>query len=89
MWHRCGFCWKILTTDSKVGETPPMNRADYYGSMAEECRLMWERAIHPAEAVRKALPELLKLDRYERRTAARRDRASRHIKARKILLDKF
>jgi hypothetical protein len=42
-----------------------------------------------AEAMRRALPELLKLDRYERRAAARRDRASRDIKARKILLDKF
>ena len=28
-----------------------------------------------AEAVRRALPELLKLDRYERRATARRDRA--------------
>jgi hypothetical protein len=24
----------------------PMNKADYYGSMAEECRLMAERAIN-------------------------------------------
>lgn len=31
-----------------------------------------------AEAVRRALPELLKLDRYERRATARRDRATRH-----------
>jgi hypothetical protein len=28
-----------------------------------------------AEAIRRALPELVKLDRYERRAAARRDRA--------------
>jgi hypothetical protein len=35
-----------------------------------------------------ALPELLKLDRYdERRATARRDRASREIDARKMLLD--
>jgi hypothetical protein len=40
-----------------------------------------------AEAVRRALPELLKLDRYERRAIARRDRASRQITARKMLLD--
>jgi hypothetical protein len=38
-------------------------------------------AVHPsvrrkwAEAVRRVLPELRKLDRYERRAAARRDRA--------------
>jgi len=39
-----------------------------------------------AEAVRRALPELLKLDRYERRASARRDRATRQIVARKMLL---
>ena len=38
-----------------------------------------------AEAVRRALPELLKLDRYERRATARRDRASREVLARKML----
>jgi hypothetical protein len=32
-----------------------------------------------AEAVRRALPELIKLDRYERRAAAQRDRALRRI----------
>jgi hypothetical protein len=32
-----------------------------------------------AEAIRRALPELLKLDRYERRASARRDRAIRDI----------
>src|SRR5215831_12731221 len=40
---------------------------------------------HSAEAVRRALPELLKLDRYERRATARRDRASREMFARKML----
>jgi hypothetical protein len=40
-----------------------------------------------AEAVRRALPELVKLDRYERRASARRDRASRQIVARRMLLD--
>ena len=40
-----------------------------------------------AEAVRRALPELVKLDRYERRATAKRDRASRQIIARKMLLD--
>jgi len=33
----------------------------------------------PAEAVRRALPELTKLDRYEARAVARRDRAIRQI----------
>ena len=32
-----------------------------------------------AEAVRRALPELAKLDRYETRAVARRDRAIRQI----------
>ena len=35
-----------------------------------------------AEAMRRALPELLKLDRYERSAAARRDRVARLIVAR-------
>jgi hypothetical protein len=36
-----------------------------------------------AEAMRRALPELLKIDRYERSAAARRDRATRLIGARR------
>jgi len=36
-----------------------------------------------AEAIRRALPELLKLDRYERSAAARRDRAAGLIVARR------
>jgi hypothetical protein len=36
-----------------------------------------------AEAIRRALPELLKLDRYERSAAARRDRAAGLIAARR------
>jgi hypothetical protein len=39
-----------------------------------------------AEALRRALPELLKLDRYERRAAARRDRAIRQLIARTAAL---
>jgi hypothetical protein len=39
-----------------------------------------------AEAVRRALPELLKLDRYERRAVARRDRAIRHLIANRAVL---
>jgi hypothetical protein len=37
-----------------------------------------------AEAVRRALPELLKLNRYESRAVARRDRAIREITIRRI-----
>jgi hypothetical protein len=40
-----------------------------------------------AEAVRRTLPELLKLDRYERRAAARRDCAARQLFARKTLVN--
>jgi hypothetical protein len=39
-----------------------------------------ERSV---EAIRRVLPELLKLDRYERRAAARRDRALRRMCERK------
>jgi hypothetical protein len=38
-----------------------------------------------AEAVRRALPELGKLDRYETRAAARRDRAIREIIRRRLI----
>ena len=39
-----------------------------------------------AEAIRRALPQLIKLDRYERRAVARRDRATRQVVARKAIL---
>jgi hypothetical protein len=35
-----------------------------------------------AETVRRALPELIKLERYERRAAAKRDRSMRAISGR-------
>jgi hypothetical protein len=38
-----------------------------------------------AEAVRRVLPELRKLDRYERRAAARRDRAVLHLRDRMLI----
>jgi hypothetical protein len=38
-----------------------------------------------AEAVRRALPELLKLNRYERRAAAIRDQATRRVIGRKLI----
>jgi hypothetical protein len=40
-----------------------------------------------AEAMRRALPELLKLDRYERSAAARRDKATRLLAARRNRAD--
>jgi hypothetical protein len=40
---------------------------------------------HSAKAVLRALPELLKLESYERRAAGRRDRAVRCIKAGRLL----
>jgi len=38
-----------------------------------------EEPARTTEAVRRALPELLRLNRYERRAAARRDRAIRTL----------
>lgn len=38
-----------------------------------------EASHRTAEAIRRALPELLKMDRYERRAAGRRDRAVREL----------
>ena len=38
-----------------------------------------EEPARTAEAVRRALPELLRLHRYERRAIARRDRAVRRL----------
>ena len=37
-----------------------------------------------AEAIRRALPELLKLDRYKSRAVARRDRAIREMTKRSV-----
>jgi hypothetical protein len=42
-----------------------------------------------AEAVRRALPELLKLDRYERRAAAVRERSVRTIRGRVYFLSNY
>jgi hypothetical protein len=38
-----------------------------------------EESERSAEAIRRALPELIKVDRYEKRAAARRDRALKRI----------
>lgn len=39
----------------------------------------WPQPEHLAAAIRQVLPELVKIDRYERRAAARRDRAVRDL----------
>jgi hypothetical protein len=64
----------------------------------DDAGLPWDFSVPPApemptsepersaEAVRRALPELVKLDRYERRAATRRDRATRQIIVRKMLM---
>jgi hypothetical protein len=59
---------KRLITGLKRGEFVVPERAEIPGMPATEP----ERT---AEAIRRALPELIKLERYERRAAARRDRA--------------
>ena len=38
-----------------------------------------EEPAHTTDAIRHALPDLLRLNRYERRAAARRDRAIRRL----------
>jgi hypothetical protein len=45
-----------------------------------------EEPERTAEAVRRALPELRKLDRYESRAVARRDRAIREITIRRVIM---
>ena len=56
------------------GKTPTMpNAVGPFATMPAE---KFERTT---EAIRRVLPELVKLDRYESRAAARRDRAVRHI----------
>jgi hypothetical protein len=58
-----------------LGRTPPnlSERVDPLATMPTQ------EPERTAEAVRRALPELLKLDRYESRAIARRDRAIREI----------
>jgi hypothetical protein len=56
------------------GETPSLPERD--DPLATGPSHEFDRS---AEAIRRALPELVKLDRYESRAAARRDGAVRHI----------
>jgi hypothetical protein len=53
----------------RLGKTQPKCAVDPLPAMPTE------EPARTAEAVRRALPELVRLDRYERRAAARRDRA--------------
>jgi hypothetical protein len=55
------------------GEMPAMPELDHSATMPSQ------EPERTAEAVRRALPELAKLDRYESRAAARRDRAIQEI----------
>jgi hypothetical protein len=61
---------KQLLRGLKRGELVPLKRAEIRAMPTTDP----ERT---AEAMQRALPELIKLDRYERRTAARRARALR------------
>lgn len=63
--------FRLIRQNDAAGTKPS---ADAAATSAEADRL--------AEAVRLALPELLKLDRYERRAAALRDRSLRTLKSR-------
>ncbi len=45
------------------------------------------RTERTAEAIRRALPELIKLERYEQRAATRRDQATRRVISRKLAMN--
>ena len=69
-----------------VGEIRRFLRSTEQGKMPDlskhadrSATLLPQGQERTAEAVRRALPELAKLDRYESRAAARRDRAIREI----------
>ena len=73
--------WLIATDNwirEKKGSRPPHpNLEDPSATMPTQ------EPQRASEAVRRILPELMKLDRYERRAAARRDRAIREISKRR------
>ena len=58
---------------SYLGKTQPKCAVDPLPAMPTE------EPARATEAVRRALPDLLRLNRYERRAAARRDRAIRRL----------
>ena len=57
----------------RLGKTQPRCAFDPLPAMPTE------EPARTTEAVRRALPDLLRLNRYERRAAARRDRAIRRL----------
>ena len=57
----------------RLGKIQPKCAADPLPAMPTE------EPARTTEAVRRALPDLLRLNRYERRAAARRDRAIRRL----------
>jgi hypothetical protein len=67
-----------------LGRAPPVlpERVDPAATMPTQ------EPERTAEAVRRALPELVKLDRYESRTVSRRDRAIREIVKRRSIRDR-
>jgi hypothetical protein len=67
----------------------PNRRGDWFGwdfAIPEPPMLPAQEPERSAEAIRRAVPELLKLCRYERRAASKRDRACKEITARKIAI---
>ena len=66
--------WMALTClGVRLGKIQPKCAVDPLPAMPTE------EPARTTEAVRRALPELLRLNRYERRAAARRDRAIRRL----------
>jgi hypothetical protein len=64
---------QLCSTRDRGGRLPSIDPAE---------AMPTEEPEQTAEAIRRALPELLKLDRYERRACARRDRAVRDLNQR-------
>ena len=58
---------------ARIGKTQPKCAVDPLPAMPTE------EPARTTEAVRRALPDLVRLNRYERRAAARRDRAIRTL----------
>jgi hypothetical protein len=56
-----------------------IERASAFGELDALATMPSQEPDRSAEAVRRALPDLRKLERYERRSAARRDRAALDI----------
>lgn len=72
------------TVDQKVSSLKRL-RAIFAKPSGASTPMPSQEPERSAEAVRRVLPELRKLDRYERRAAARRDRAVLHLRDRKLI----